>query len=61
MQRHRQLAGAEVGAEVAADLPDRVDDVLAHLLRELRELLLGERVQVLGSVDLLEQAHEVRV
>ena len=42
VQRHRQLAGAEVGAEVPADLADRVDDVLAHLLGELRELLLGE-------------------
>ena len=61
VQRDRQLAGAEVGAEVPADLPDRVDDVLAHLLGELRELLLGEPVQVLGTVDALEQAHEVRV
>ena len=51
VQRHRQLAGAEVGAEVPADLADRVDDVLAHLLRELGELLLGELVQVLGTVD----------
>ena len=61
VQRDRQLARAEVGAEVTADLADRVDDVLAHLLRQLRELLLGEPVQVLGTVDLLEQAHEVRV
>ena len=61
VQRDRQLAGAEVGAEVPADLADRVDDVLAHLLGELRELLLGEPVQVLGTVDVLEQAHEVRV
>ena len=37
---------------MAADLADRVDDVLAHLLGELRELLLGELVQVLGAVDL---------
>ncbi len=44
-----------------ADLPDGVDDVLAHLLRELRELLLGESAQVLGAVDRLQQAHEVRV
>ncbi len=51
VQRDRQLARAEVGAEVPADLADRVDDVLAHLLRELRELLLGELVQVLGAVD----------
>ena len=61
VQRDRELARAEVGAEVPADLPDRVDDVLAHLLRELRELLLGESAQILGAVDLLQQAHEVRV
>ena len=61
VQRHRQLARAEVGPEVPADLPDRVDDVLAHLLGERRELLLGEGLEVLGTVDVLEQAHEVRV
>ncbi len=61
VQRHGELAGAEVGAEVAADLPDRVDDVLADLLGQLRELLLGELVQVLGAVDGLEHAHELRV
>ena len=54
MQRDRDLAGAEVGAEVAADLPDRVDDVLAHLLRDLLQLLVGEAVQVLGTVDGLQ-------
>ncbi len=46
-----ELAGAEVGAEVAADLPDRVDDVGAHLLRDLLQLLLVEGVQVLGGID----------
>ena len=51
VQRDRQLAGAEVRAEVAADLADRVDDVLAHLLRELRELLLGERRAGPAAVD----------
>ncbi len=35
VQRDRDLAGAEVGAEMAADLADGVDDVLAHLLRDL--------------------------
>ncbi len=55
VQRDRQLAGAEVGAEVPADLAHRVDDVRAHLLREVRELLLGETVQVLRALDPLEQ------
>ncbi len=49
MKRHRKLARAEVRAEVPPDLPHRVDDVLAHLLRKLGELLLGERLEVLGA------------
>ena len=61
VQRDGELAGAEVGAEVPADLADRVDDVLADLLGELGQLLVGELVQVLGAVDAIEQAHEVRV
>ena len=55
MQRDRDLTGTEVGAKVAADLTDRVDDVLAHFLRDLLQLLFGELVQVLGFVDVLEQ------
>ena len=51
VQGDRQLAGAEVGAEVAADLADRVDDVAAHLLRDLLQLLVVEPVQVGGAVD----------
>ena len=50
-----QLAGAEVGAEVAADLADRVDDVGAHLLRDLLQLLVVESVKVGRRVDFLEQ------
>ena len=56
VQRHRQLAGAEVGAEVAADLTDRVDDVGAHLLRHLLQLGVVEAVQIGGTVDALQQA-----
>ncbi len=61
VQGDGELAGAEVGAEVAADLADGVDDVLPDLLSELLELLVGEALEVLGSVDRLQQAHEVRV
>ena len=69
VQGDRELAGAEVGAEVPADLTDGVDDVLAHLLRDLRELVLGQRLQVGGTVDARQQplgrlvggGHEVRV
>jgi hypothetical protein len=42
VQAHRELRGPEVRAEVPADLAHRVDDVLADLLRDLLELLLGE-------------------
>jgi hypothetical protein len=45
-----------------ADLADRVDDVLADLLRDLGELVLVERVEVLRGVDAVEDAgHELRV
>ena len=62
-----QLAGAEVGAEVAADLAHGLDDVLAHLLGDARQLLVAEAVQILRAVDPVEQSvwrregHEVRV
>ena len=55
VQRDGELAGAEVRAEVAADLADRLDDVLAHLLRDARELVLAEAVQILRAVDAVEQ------
>jgi hypothetical protein len=47
VQRDGDLARPEVGAEMAADLTDGVDDVLAHLLSDLLELLVGETVEVL--------------
>jgi hypothetical protein len=62
VQRDGELAGSEVGAEVPADLTDRVDDVLAYLLGHLGELVVRERVQVLRAVDAIEdRRHEVRV
>ena len=63
VQRDRELAGAEVGAEVPADLADRVDDVLAHLLRDLLQLVVAESRAGPGAVDAVEDAswgHEVR-
>ena len=53
---HRDLARAEVGAEVAADLADRVDDQLAHLLGDLGELRVVEPLEVRGAVDVVEQS-----
>src|SRR6185295_3424255 len=65
VQRDRDLAHPEVGAEVAADLADRVDDVLAHLLGDLLELVLRQDVEVPGAVDRVQKAlgwgHEGRV
>jgi len=66
VQRHGELARAEVRPEVAADLADRVDDVRADLLGDLDELVLVEGVQVLWAVDSVEDAggagvHAVRV
>ena len=52
---------------MAADLPDRRDDVFSHLLGDARKLLLGQPMQVLRAVDVVEQplwggfAHDVRV
>ena len=59
VDRHGDLAGAEVGAEVAADLADRVDDQLAHLLGDLLQLVVVEPLEVLGAVDLVEEAGHV--
>jgi hypothetical protein len=50
VQRDGDLARAEVGAEVPADLADGVDDVLANLLSDLLELLVGQAVEVLRLV-----------
>ncbi len=51
VQRHRDLAGAEVGAEVAADLTDHVDDVGADLVGHALELLVAESAEVGRLVD----------
>jgi hypothetical protein len=39
---------------VAADLTDRVDDVLANLLRDELELVVAEAMQILWLVDAVE-------
>ena len=59
VQHGGQLAGAEVGAEVAADLADHVDDQLAHLLRDLGQLLVGAAAEIGGAGDRVEQARVV--
>jgi hypothetical protein len=54
MQSDRQLDNTEAGREVAADTADHVDDPVAHLRRDLRQLVLRQTAQVAGVVDLLE-------
>ena len=56
VQGYGKLAGAEVGAEVTADLADHVDDQLTGLLRHLLELGVAQVLQVGGPVDRVEQA-----
>ncbi len=62
VQRDGQLHHAEVRPEMAADavrvrLAHHVDQLLADLLRELRQVALGQRLQVGGRLDFVEQAH----
>ena len=61
VQRDGQFDHAEVRPEVSADarrvgLAHHVDQLLADLLGELREVALGQRLQVVGRLDLVEQA-----
>ena len=55
MQHDRQLADAEVGAEVAADLADGVDQLLAYFLGDLLKLLVVQTGQVIRTVDAGQQ------
>ncbi|GAA2460803.1 hypothetical protein GCM10009857_27470 [Agromyces soli] len=55
--RDRELDHAEVRAQVPARLRDVRDEVLAHLLRELVQLLPRETVEVTRASDRLQQGH----
>ena len=61
VQRDGDLARPEVGAEVATDLPHRVDDVGADLLGQRLQLVVVETVQVLGLVDSVEELGHQKV
>ena len=59
---HRDLTRAEVGSEVTADLPDRVDDQRAYLLGDLLKLGVVQFLEVGGAFDLVQEiGHVVRV
>ncbi len=60
VQRDGQFHDAEVRPEVAADargvgLAHHVDEFLAHFLGKLGQVALGERLQVGGTLDFIEQ------
>ena len=63
MERHSDLASAEIGSEMATDFTNRVDDVLADLLCNLLQLLIVEAVQIARPIDRVQKsgsfAHEV--
>ena len=63
VQGQGQLDGAEVGAEVAAGLGDRLDDEVADLAGQIVELRVGELAQVLRSANLVQRhrLHATRV
>ena len=55
VQGQRQFDGAEIGREMSANPPQRLDQVAAHLHRQLRQLFRGELAQIVRGVDLAEQ------
>jgi len=56
-QRHGQLHDPEPRADVAARLGHHVDEALAHLVGERRQLLARELADVFGTGDLFEKSH----
>jgi hypothetical protein len=59
-QRHRELDHAEPGPDVPAGLGDDLDQPLADLLGELRELVRLQVPEVVGAGDGIEQGHGCR-
>ena len=61
MEGNGQLARAEVGPEVPADLADGVDEQLPEFLRDRLRLGIGQPVEVLRPVERLEERNVWRV
>ena len=51
VQGHGQLDHAQARAEMAAGAGDRLDQVLAQLVGDLRELAVGQPAQIGGHLD----------
>src|SRR3546814_9965886 len=55
MQRQRQLDGAEIGGEVTADTPQRLDQITAHFNGQRRQLRGWQLAQIVRCLDSPEQ------
>ena len=55
MQRDRELDHAEIGPEMSAGLGENLDQLVAHFLRELRQILFPERFDVRRRTNSIEQ------
>src|SRR5262249_10853052 len=55
MQRDGQLHHAEVGSEMPAGLREDFDQLIAHFLSKLRQLLFTKRFDVGWRTDCIEQ------
>ena len=55
MQRNGQLHNAEVGSEVPAGLRENFDQLIAHFLSELRQILFTKPFNVGWRTDSIEQ------
>ena len=56
VERQGELDDAQVRGQVPAALGDHGDDGLPHLFRYLGELVVRERLEILGCVDPFQQA-----
>ena len=54
MQRNRQLNHAKVRPEMSTGLGKNFDQLIAHFLRELRQILLAKSLDVSGRADSIE-------
>ena len=54
MQRQRELHYAQVGCQMASALGYHGDDSVSRLLRNLRQLLVGQRFQVARFIDSIQ-------
>jgi hypothetical protein len=58
VQRDGQLHDAKAGTNVAAGARAHVDQTLADLLRQLRQLVTREAADIVRRVNRFEQRHE---